>query len=244
VKPYYEHAGITIYNCDCREVLPTLPKVDLVLTDPPYGMNRFETDGKDYLQSVGPRLCSCWEHLSDPGSMFVFTSTSEVINVAVAVGKERFKRLLWMYKPADCTYPLAGWLLTSEAILWFAKGNGGLAERHPFRHDCYVHTRTGLEGVEGHPTVKPLAVIKDLARRCVPGGLILDPFLGSGTTLLAARANACRAIGIEIEERYCEIAAKRLSQEVLPFSDLMGTAMRDADEAAEQYLIDLEGKEP
>lgn len=240
MKPYYEHAGITIYHGDCREVLPTLPKVDLVLTDPPYGMERFETDGKDFLVKVGPALRQAWDLLTDPGSMFVFTSTAEVINVANAVGSDRFKRLLWMYKPADCTYPLAGWLLKSEAILWFAKGNGGLAERHPFRHDCYIHTRTGLEGVDGHPTVKPLAVLKDFARRCAPGGLILDPYAGSGTTLLAARLNACRAIGVEICEEYCEIAAKRLSQEVLPFSDLMGTAMRDADKAAEQYLIDMD----
>jgi len=229
MSPYYDHDGITIYHGDCRDILPTLPKVDLVLTDPPYGMNRFATDGKDFLDTVGPALREAWSHLKDPGSMFVFTSTAEVINVACAIGKERFKRLLWMYKPADCTYPLAGWLLKSEAILWFAKGNGGLAERHPFRHDCYVHTRTGLEGVDGHPTVKPLGVLKDFASRCPLGGVIIDPFVGSGTTLIAARMNGCRAIGIEIEERYCEIAAKRLSQEVFDW-EISQTTKGEPDE--------------
>jgi site-specific DNA-methyltransferase (adenine-specific) len=218
VTPYYDHAGIVIYHGDCREILPTIPagSVDLVLTDPPYGMNRFATDGKDYLTAVGPALRHAWLCLSESGSMFVFTSTAEVVEVANALG-QRLKRLLWLYKPADCTYPLAGWLLKSEAILWFVKGDRiGLKERRPFRHDCYIHNHVGMEGVEGHPTVKPLKVVRDLASRCPDAGVILDPFLGSGTTLVAAKQLGRHAIGIEIEERYCEIAAKRLAQEILP----------------------------
>ena len=146
--------------------------------------------------------------------MFVFMSTAEVINVANAVGADRFKRMLWMYKPADMTYPLGGWLLTSEAILWFHKGDKlNLVERHPFRHDCYIARNIGREGVEGHPTVKPLDIVQDLVSR-IPG-TVLDPFLGSGTTTRAAKNLGMKAIGIEIEEKYCEIAAQRLSQEVL-----------------------------
>jgi hypothetical protein len=96
--------------------------------------------------------------------MFVFTSTAEVVNVANALGKP-LKRLFWMYKPADCTFPLHGWLLTSEAILWFHKGDKvKLVDRKPYRHDCYVHRKVGHEQVEGHPTVKPLTVINELFR--------------------------------------------------------------------------------
>ncbi len=218
MRPYYERGGIVIYHADCRDVLPTLEagSVDLVLTDPPYGMNRFETDGKDYLSVVGPALQLSWSVLKDTGSMFVFTSTGEVVNVANALGQP-LKRMFWLYKPADCTYPLAGWLLKSEAILWFLKGNRiGLADRRPYKHDTYLHTQVGKEGVSGHPTVKPLWVIRDLASRCPKGGAILDPFMGSGTTLRAAADLGINAIGIEIEERYCEIAARRLQQEVLP----------------------------
>ena len=218
-KPYYEHAGIVIYHGDCREVLPTLTeKVDLVLTDPPYGFNRFETDGKDYLDTVGPALQVAFSCLCDGGNMFVFTSTGEVVNVANAVAQP-LKRMLWMYKPADCTYPLAGWLLTSEAILWFSNGSPmRLLERKPYRHDVYICNNIGREGVKGHPTVKPLSVMRDLASRCYEDCTILDLFMGSGTTLVAAKDLGRKAIGIEIEERYCEIAAKRLAQEVMPFT--------------------------
>jgi len=217
VKPYYEVDGITIYHGDCMDVFAALSGVAGIVTDPPYGMNRFATDGKGFLSLVGPRLRAAWGTVQDNGSMFVFMSTAEVVNVAVAVGAEFFKRMLWMYKPADMTYPLGGWLLKSEAILWFHRGGRlNLVERKPFRHDCYIHRRVGLEGVEGHPTVKPLDVVQDFVSR-IPG-VVLDPFMGSGTTLVAAQNLGRRAIGIEIEERYCEIAARRLDQTVLDLS--------------------------
>jgi site-specific DNA-methyltransferase (adenine-specific) len=219
MKPYYEDSAVTIYHGDCREIVPTLGRFDLLLTDPPYGYCRkgVTNDGKDFLKIVGPALNVSWDTLVKGGSAFIFTSPGEVINLANAF-KGHFKRMLWMYKPADCTYPLKGWLLKSEAILWFLKPGAppNLFERHPFRHDCYVCNHIGGEGVEGHPTVKPLSVVSDLVMRCPEKGVILDPFAGSGTTGRAAKNLGRKAMLIEIEERYCEIAAKRMRQEVLP----------------------------
>lgn len=215
LTPYYEHAGITIYNGDCRDVIPGL-SFDGIVTDPPYGFNRFNGDGKDYLEVVGPAMQIAFHGLPDHASAFVFSGTGQTVQLARAVGLDPY-RMLWLYKPNDCTFPLNGWLLKSEAILWFKFGNGGLVTRKPYRHDCYVHSGVGNEGVEGHPTVKPLKVVMDLVSRIEPAGIILDPFLGSGTTLRAAKDLGRKAIGIEIEERYCEIAAKRMSQEVLAF---------------------------
>jgi len=216
MKPYWEdkEAGLTIYHGDCRAILPLLGerKFEMVCTDPPYGFGRVTNDGKDYLDIVAPALRMAWTQLKASGDMFVFTSTGEVVNVANALGQP-LKRLLWMYKPNDCTFPLAGWLLTSEAILWFHKGNKlNFAERKPYKHDTYVHTGVGQEGVEGHPTIKPLAVVGDIVSRCVKGGSVLDPFMGSGTTLVAAYRLGRKAVGIEINQEYCEIAVRRLGQ--------------------------------
>lgn len=201
-----------IYNEECLETMKRMEdkSVDLIVTDPPYGMNKFDGDGKDFLVLVGPRLREAWRLLVDGGSLFVFTSTAEVLNVGNAVAQP-LQRMFWMYKPADCTYPYQGWLLTSEAILWFVKGERPvLQERKPFKHDCYVHTRVGKEGVEGHPTVKPLVVIKDFVARCPVEGIVYDPFMGSGTTAIAAMSTGRRWIGSEINPEYCRIAEKRI----------------------------------
>ena len=217
VEPYFQDDAVTIYHGDCRDILPRLAeKISLVLTDPPYGFNRFETDKKNYLEVVGPALQQTWLLLSEGGSMFVFSGTGEVVNLANAINQP-LKRLLWLYKPADVTFPLHGWLLTSEAILWFMKKGApcNLLERKPYRHDCYLHYTVGQEGVEGHPTVKPISVCGDIVSRCPMDGIVLDPFMGSGTTLRAAKDLGRKAIGIEIEEKYCEVAAKRMSQSIL-----------------------------
>jgi site-specific DNA-methyltransferase (adenine-specific) len=217
IEPYYDMDNIKLFHGDSRDVLPQLQdeSVDLIVTDPPYGMNRVDNDGKDYLEVVAPILREAWRILKQGGSMFVFTSTGEVVEIANALG-QRLKRMFWLYKPADMTYPLAGWLLKSEAILWFVKGERAiLAERKPFKHDCYILNRVGREGVEGHPTVKPLVIVKDFVSRCPIGGTVLDPFAGSGTTLLAAKRLGRRAIGIEMSEAYCKIAVQRLSQKEL-----------------------------
>jgi len=217
MKPYYERGGISIFHGDCREVLPGLPQCGFMVTDPPYGMGRVTNDGKDFLDVVGPALRMAWLLLDDA---FVFTSTAEIVSVSNEIALLP-RRVFWMYKPNDCTFPLAGWLLTSEAILWFSRpGVIRLMFRSPFRHDTYVHSRVGQEGVDGHPTVKPLWVIRDLVSRMPEAAhATLDPFMGSGTTLVAAKQLGRRAIGIEIEEIYCEIAAKRLEQDVLPLAE-------------------------
>lgn len=214
IEPIYDLDNIKVFQGDSRDVLPQLPDecVELVVTDPPYGMGRVDNDGKDYLDTVAPILREAWRTLKCGGSMFVFTSTGEVVEVANALG-QRLKRMFWMYKPADITYPLHGWLLKSEAILWFVKGKQAiLEERKPYKHDCYVHNNVGREGVEGHPTVKPLAIVKDFVARCPLGGTVLDPFAGSGTTMLAAKHLQRKAIGIELLPNYCKLITERLSQ--------------------------------
>jgi site-specific DNA-methyltransferase (adenine-specific) len=214
----YEIADIVnkVHCADCLEFMRHIPdkSIDLILTDPPYGFGRFKGDEKESFMKVIEKAFIEIKRILKEGSWaFVFTGTGEIKNLLNAICLD-FRRLLWVYKPNDCTFPYRGWLLTSEAIALFSNGNPiALTERNPYRHDCYIHTGVGNEGVDGHPTVKPKNIILDLCLRTE--GLILDPFAGSGTTLVAAKELGRRFIGIEIEQRYVDICNRRLAQEYM-----------------------------
>lgn len=203
-----------IYQGDCIEVMKTWPSAifDAVITDPPYGMGRFDGDEKNCFEVLDAAFKEIPRLIKPTGFAVFFTSTGEVLNLGARIPM-KFERMLWMYKPADMTFPFRGWLLKSEAILWYSHGQPLLEERRPYRHDCYVATKIGREGVEGHPTVKPLSVIKDLVSRVPQGGAVLDPFLGSGTTAVAANDLGRQWVGIEINPVYVAIAEARIARE-------------------------------
>ncbi len=195
MKPYYEHAGITIYHGDCREVLPNLPKVDLVLTDPPYPSYltkeyRFDTQTIHILEFLECR-------------QFVFWTPSAPFPLSYS-GKR-----IWDKKVGTHTQ--------FEEIYERNHASGYQVHRH-YSMACFssVGAQMCNDIVTGHPSQKPLRLMSELIEIAKPAS-ILDPFMGSGTTLVAAKRAGLPAIGIEIEERYCEIAAKRLSQEVFEF---------------------------
>ncbi len=217
MKPYYEHAGITIYCGDCREILPGLEPVDLVLTDPPYelvasggglGKKRgYEqslaglTDGFDIsiLENFQNWMCFC--------------AKAQLVDLISLASKDGRWMLLTWNKPDPTPLMNGNYLPDTEYIVHrFTKLHGGYNDRSRF---------TVMPGGEKefHPTGKPLPLVAKLMRAgSDESALVLDPFMGSGTTLRAAKDLGRRAIGIEIEEKYCEIAAKRLSQDVLDFS--------------------------
>src|SRR3990167_2913267 len=207
MKPYYDSGGIQIFHGDCREALPGLAAVDLVLTDPPYGIGR---DGqKESTGGHGGRKAydfMGWDRERPSAETFAL-----VLNAGRA-------HVIWGGNYfADLLPARGGWLVWDKAQR-INQSDGELAwtsENRALR--IYDLNRVALmtDGAE-HPTQKPVG----LMRWCLglfPGAAsILDPFMGSGTTLRAAKDLGRRAIGIEIEERYCEIAARRLDQEVLP----------------------------
>jgi site-specific DNA-methyltransferase (adenine-specific) len=133
-----------------------------------------------------------------------------------------------MNKVADLSFPWRGWYMNSEAILVFSRNGASWPKSVRFHSDTYLVSPWGKNG---HPNFKPPNVIVDLAQHLsTDKSVILDPFMGSGTTLRAAKDLRRRAIGIEIEERYCETAAKRLEQEVLSFAgDEREAAQTDGD---------------
>jgi site-specific DNA-methyltransferase (adenine-specific) len=245
VKPYYSHAGITIYHGDCREVLPQLEPgaARIAVLSPPYNLIR------KWSETSGPNsIFKEWQKNQDENwyddeipeesyqaqqrdvirELFRVCSSSIFYNHKLRYGIKRIGRVI---------HPLE-WLKDLELyaeIVW--DRGGGIThnsqrlviadERIFWLRKPVVWHETGYTSVwrihatpqnNGHPCPFPPAI----PGRCMnlatdPGDTVIDPYCGSGTTLDVAKQKHRRAIGIEIEEKYCEIAAKRLSQEVFQF---------------------------
>ena len=217
MKPYYEDSAVTIYHGDCRLILPQLPKVDLVLTDPPYELTA--TGGglgkkRGYAESLAGLTDGFdMDILSPFESWMCFCSKDQLIDLLTLAAKGGRWMLLTWNKPdptplMNCTY-----LPDTEYIVHrFQRLYGGYESRARF-----IVMPGGAK--DYHPTGKPLNLIRRLLQvGSDNGSLILDPFAGSGTTGRAAKDLGRKAILIEIEEKYCEIAAKRMSQTVFAFT--------------------------
>ena len=211
MTPYYEEDGITIYHGDCREVLPTLPKVDLVLTDPPYGVHT-EVNRRGFMADRQGQEASEWDVLPTPELLAQVVASARH---GIVWGYGYFAHVL-----GRCRAPLVWDKQTGSnhfadgELAWTSFQTGTL---RIFRHQwcgCFKASERGSRAE--HPTQKPVALKLWCIDRSPKSDTILDPFMGSGTTLRAAKDLGRKAIGIEIEERYCEIAAKRLAQRVLP----------------------------
>jgi len=204
VEPYYDHAGITIWHGDCREILPSL-KADVVVTDPPYGVLA-DTGSAATRRSGGNQDSGriAWDIAPDVG----------VCTALLSFGAAMIWGGLHMHLP-----PTRGYLVWDKQIDGLNFGECEVCwTTFRWAPRIFRYRAVCVDGGKVHPTQKPEALMRwCLERPGVPGGAVLDPFMGSGTTLRAAKDLGRRAIGIEIEERYCEIAAKRLAQEVLPF---------------------------
>lgn len=213
MTPYYEHSGVTIYHGDCRDVMDEWEGLrakpfDLLLTDPPYGIGACNrSDG-----GVGS-IAS--------GSKFYGRETWDLVGAdsATVVAYVRLARqaIVWggnyfQLPPSSC------WLVWNKQQRHFTFADAELAWTNfdkAVRVFDYSRGELASEGKQ-HPTQKPEALMCWCIRQAGDPRTILDPFMGSGSTLMAAKRNRISAVGIEQEERYCEIAANRLAQEVLP----------------------------
>jgi len=207
VKPYYEHAGITIYHGDCREIVPTLGRFDLLLTDPPYGIGR---DGQK---------CSSGRHGGRKSYDFMgWDAKRPATDVLLMLIEHADKHIIWGGNYfVDALQAHGKWLVwdkgqrinQSDGELAYTSMDGALR--------IFTLNRVALmHDVAQHPTQKPEELIRWCIQQAGPITTILDPFAGSGTTGRAAKDLGRKAVLIELEERYCEIAAKRMSQEVMP----------------------------
>lgn len=211
-EPYYEKDGIVIYNADCRQVLPFLPKFDLLLTDPPYGIgegNQKRILSRSKVAAARDYGDSNWDD-------------KPVYGLEVIVG-QYLKAVVWggnyyNFPPTKC---LLVWDKDNGEndfadceIAWtnFDKA----VRKFKWRWAGMLQEKGGdKKEARQHPTQKPLSLMSWCIKQAGECETILDPFMGSGTTLVAAKQEGKKAVGIELEEKYCEVAVNRLAQNVL-----------------------------
>ena len=211
MTPYYDHDGITIYHGDCMDVLRDV-RVQAIVTDPPFGTGWVRGYG-----AMGEFMCDrtrpswdvfslAWIDAARPVEWIAFAPNSRTADMARIASS----RVYWRK-----TNPRPNGPPLEPVFMWPMRVPNGIEW-------------VGYNGdTTHHPCEKPVELMTWLLG-FVSCDSVVDPFMGSGSTLVAAKRAGVRAIGIEIDERYCEIAAKRLAQGVLPLcvSDHADTAYR------------------
>jgi site-specific DNA-methyltransferase (adenine-specific) len=217
VTPYYSDDVVTIYHGDCREIAPGL-SFGAVLADPPYGIGL----EADYQAQYGRSTTEGAERKTHPpvhGDDEPFDPSwilaAEVPTVLFGANYYRDRVpttggwIVWDKVCDNGVVRLPGW--SDGELAWCSEFRGVRI----FRHAWNGFSRASENSFHVHPTQKPVVLMGWILERFLRSGVVLDPYMGSGPVLEAAKRAGRQAIGIEIKEKYCEIAARRCSQEVL-----------------------------
>lgn len=241
--PYYRDDAVTIYHGDCREIVPMLGRFDALITDPPYSSGgqfrsdrsqnpsvkyvntdsiitcrkEFSGDNLDqraFLSWAGMWLAQCHDKANDGAVVMLFTDWRQLPTMTDALqhGGWVWRNLVTWWKPG-VRMQRGRFSGSAEYVVYGSRGVPSEGEASPQN----VLRVSGLSGDEkDHIAEKPVELMRELVSVTIPNATILDPFAGSGTTGRAAKDLGRKCVLIEREERYCEIAAKRMAQEVLP----------------------------
>ena len=241
MNPYYQDDHVTLYHGNAADVLPGLPKVNLVLTDPPYGLRAWNTSGGQSLKKEEAVAAGKWDSLPDEALMLAVVNSADYAIIwggnylcgilgsfpcALVWNKERRGmhfadgEIAWTNLDSTCR------MFDMEIVGKWRSSASTPADKRPKRL---------------HPTQKPDQLMRwciDRAQRVakIPdNSVIIDPFAGSGSTLRAARSMGYSAIGIELDEKYCEMAARSFDQK-----SLFSAASEDTGEAQVQEGMGFE----
>lgn len=253
-QPFYQDELVQLFHADCRDILPLIDSVDHLISDPPYGEH---THAKQWIGAAltadgNPRVSTAFKelgfaHITAAEQAWVaqmaaltvlrwtllFTDVEGVWGwreVLSGAGLDYVRACVWDKVDGAPQFtgdrPAAG----AEAIVCAHKpgkkrwNSGG-------KRGVYRHPVNGVRGDKPHPSTKPEALMAELISDFTDeGDLILDPFAGSGTTLVAAKKLGRKAIGIELSEKYCEVAARRLS---IRFETIEGGLFAPSSDATE-----------
>lgn len=239
MKPYYQDAAVTIYHGDCREVLAAIERVGAMITDPPYSPHTHAKQwiGAALTDSGAKRVSTAHKELGfDPLTpelrAFICKHAQRMVERWALAFCDVESGNLWRddFAQAGLDYVRTCFWDKVDSAPQFT-GDRPAAAVEAFvcahqpgkkrwngggRRNMFRHAVNGGTGAKPHPSTKPESLMAEIVGLFTePDEVIIDPFMGSGTTLRAAKDLGRRAIGIELEERYCEIAAKRMGQEVL-----------------------------
>lgn len=215
---YYEDDQVRLFHGDCLEITDWL-EADVLVSDVPYGMKFRSGQGGAFSDS---RVASDDDTVARDGALSLWGDKPALIFGRWSVARPAATRMVLTWEKGehvgmgDLSLP---WKPNTEEVYVLGSGFAGHRGGSVLRHLAIAGTvGQAAKGTRRHPTEKPLGLMSELVAKCPPG-VIADPFAGSGSTLVAARNLGRRAIGVELEERYCERIAKRLSQGVLDFGD-------------------------
>jgi site-specific DNA-methyltransferase (adenine-specific) len=220
MTPYYQDEWVTLYHGDCREITEWL-EADVLVTDPPYGRDWKQGELKGHFTPNREGIANDTTTAARDAALALWGDRKSFVFGDLMIAPPAGTRHVLIYrKPSNAGLrgAIGGYRRDAEAIYLLGKGHcsgiGGnssvLATSAPMMGGA-----TGLGGRTGHPHEKPIDVLESLIGSS--DGVIADPFTGSGSTLVAAKRLGRKCIGVELEERYCEIIATRLSQGVLDF---------------------------
>lgn len=240
MKPFYDEDGITIYHGDCREILPTLEPADAAIIDPPYSTNYYASDDASFSPELAYKMI---------GPLAVFGWPEALCGLAAALDQQPDEWICWAPTNGRMRgMNRHGLWRESEHIAVFGKGDWGRL-RQPRRPtttpmpekdkrvkgdsgpvrmgDVWTDPSPNLNPRQyhkrHHPNEKPVPILERLILALTePDDTVLDCFMGSGTTLVAARNLGRRAVGIEVEEEHCETAVARLGEPSLPLAGVEG----------------------
>jgi len=222
-KPYYQDDLVTLYHGDCLEITDWL-EADVLVTDPPYGINIEQRFGSWYGVTERVRKKSVIQNDKNASARDLVLELWKD-KPAVVFGSWRTPRpektqhrLIW-HKQGQTPGPTNAPFMTQDEEIYIL-GKGFVSTSPPMRSVIYTKENRSTEVARiGHPTPKPVGLMETLIKRC-DDGIIADPFAGSGATLLAARNLGRQVIGVEMEEKYCEVIAKRMQQQSFDFGGM------------------------
>lgn len=214
--PYYQDEFVTLYHGDCMDSLEKWTTADVLVTDPPYGISwsqrEYASDNQtknvianDGDTAIRDAALKAWG--KRPWIVFGSWKAPRPADTKT--------RLIW-HKTGSNPGPLNAAFMSNDEEIYVSAG--GFRKSSPPLRSVITTNESRSTQVQriGHPTPKPVGLMEILVDRCPPG-VIADPFAGSGATLIAAKNLGRKAVGVEMEEKYCEIIAKRCAQDVLDF---------------------------